>query len=253
MASPIVSIIMPVYNSKKYIKKTLQSIKHQTFKNWKLIIVDDCSNDNSSDVIKKELKGFEEKYQIIKLNKNSGVSTARNTALRHIDTKYIAYIDSDDIWNIKKLEKQIAFMEKNKYDFTYTYFSYYIENKKDKKTTYMPKQLNYKQALKNTAILTSTVIINIQKIDKKLLQMPDVKLGQDSATWWNVLKDGHTAHCLNEYLTKYTQNKMSLSNNKINSVKGTWKLYRKIEKLSLLKSLFLFICYSINATLRRVI
>ena len=123
-----VEIILPNYNSSPYIEKTLDSIINQSFKNWKLLIVDDHSNNETNDIIKKYISN--KKIKIIWLKKNKGAGFCRNLAIRNSKSEYIAFIDSDDIWEKEKLSKQLNFMIKNKYHFTYTN---YIPFKSEKK------------------------------------------------------------------------------------------------------------------------
>ena len=246
-----IDIIMPVHNCEKYIEDTIESVKCQTYKNWNLIIIDDLSEDKSVEKILQKTKDIENKVKIIRLEKNLGVAKVRNIGLKEASSKYIAFLDGDDIWKKEKLEKQMNFMKQNNYSFTYTNFIY-LKGKRRKKVKVFPQKLNYKKALKNTYILTSTVMIDITKINKKYLEMPDIE-SEDTATWWNILKNNNVAYGLNENLTIYRVHKKGLSFNKIKGVKRTWKLYRKQEKLSVIKTIYYFINYVINASIKRII
>ena len=248
----LISIIMPVYNCSKYLEETITSVKKQTYTNWELIIIDDASTDNSWEEIKKNIVGYEKKIKTIHLPENKGAANARNTGLAHATGNYIAFFDADDIWIENKLEEQIKFMQENNYGFTYTSYTY-LKNNSKKGVKQIPPQLHYKDALKNTVILTSTVMIDIRKINKKLVQMPDIKRGQDMATWWQILKQGNTAYGLDKRLTIYRRRKDSLSFKKNIALKRTWNLYRNVEKFSLLKSLYYYTCYMYNATKRRIV
>lgn len=248
----LVSIIMPVYNCEKYLKQTIESVKNQTYSNWELIIVDDASTDNSLKIIQENTQDCTQKVTIIQQSKNQGVAIARNTGLELAKGNYIAFLDSDDIWKENKLEQQLEFMQKNEYGFTYTFYTYLRENGlKDIKK--IPEKLNYKQALKNTAILTSTVMIDTRKINKELLKMPNVRKGQDTATWWQILKHGNIAYGLNKKLTVYRRRSDSLSFKKTSALKRTWNLYRNVEKLSVIKSSYYFLGYAGNAVKKRLI
>lgn len=251
--SNLISIIMPVYNCQEYIQETIESIKNQTYKNWELIIVDDYSTDKSIEIIQEAIKEIAEKTKIIDLKENQGVAIARNIALENARGRYIAYIDADDIWKKEKLEKQLEFISKNNYGFTYTSFTYLRKNNTKKDINIIPLKLDYKKALKDTAILTSTVMIDTNKINKELLKMPNIRRGQDMATWWKILKNNNTAYCLNERLTFYRRRKNSISINKITAIKRTWNLYRNVEKFSLIKSMYYFSFYAINAIKKRII
>lgn len=244
-------IIMPVYNCEKYIKESIESVKKQTNKNWRLIIIDDLSTDNTIEEISDSIKDIKEKVLLIKLNKHNGVAKTRNIGIENSTNKYIAFLDADDKWKENKLEKQIEFMKKNKYSFTYTQYTY-LKDKKEKKVKTFPNSLNYNQALKNTYILTSTVMIDTSQIPKEYIHMPNVE-SEDTATWWNILKKGYIANGLKENLTIYRITKKGLSSNKFRNLKRTWKLYRKQEKLSVIKTIYYFTNYIINAVKKRII
>lgn len=246
-----VDIIMPVYNGEKYLKETIKSVKNQTYKDWKLIIIDDSSTDKSLEIIEREIKDVKNKVILIRQTKRQGIARTRNKGIEKSTNKYIAFLDADDIWNCKKLEKQINFMEENNYDFTYTSFYYKKENK-NKKVGIFPKSLNYRQALKNTFILTSTVLINKEKIDIELIKMPDIE-SEDTATWWNILKHNNIAYGLKENLTEYRVHKAGKSFYKTKNIKRTWNLYRKQEKINIIKSSYYFVNYIIKAMIKRIL
>ena len=245
-----VDIIMPAYNCEKYIKNAIESIKKQTYENWKIIIIEDASTDATLKEIQKNIKDIQNKVVLIKNKNNEGVAKSRNIGIEKSTSRYIAFLDADDIWALDKLEKQIKFMKENKYSFTYTLYEYLKKDKK-RKVNIFPEKLNYKQALKNTFILTSTVMIDTKNINKKLIEMP--KIGsEDTATWWKILKSGNIAYGLKEELTIYRITQDGLSSNKIRNLKRTWNLYRKQEKLSIMKSIYCFINYMFNAIKKRL-
>ena len=244
-------IIMPVYNCEKYIKKAIESVKKQTNKNWRLIIIDDSSTDNTIQEINNSIKNIKEKVLLIKSNEHNGVAKTRNIGIKESTNKYIAFLDADDKWKEDKLEKQIKFMKNNKYNFTYTQYTY-LKDKKEKQVKTFPNNLNYKQALKNTYILTSTVVIDTTQIPKECIYMPNIE-SEDTATWWNILKKGYIAKGLKENLTIYRITKKGLSSNKFKNLKRTWNLYRKQEKISFIKTIYYFTNYIINAIKKRII
>ena len=250
MEEDFVSIIMPVYNCENYIKSAIISIKEQTFQNWMLIIIDDGSTDNTLKYIKEEIEDIKHKVKLIELATNTGVANARNIGIEQAKGKYIAFLDADDFWKKEKLEKQIHFMKANNYNFTFTSFIY-LKKDKQRKIGKIPDKLNYKESLKNTIILTSTVMININEIDLELLKMPNINC-EDTATWWKILRNNEIGYGLNEELTVYRIRKNSLSNNKFKTIKSTWDIYRKIEKLNLLYSAYCFNGYIINAIKKRI-
>lgn len=252
MENGLVSIIVPVYNAEKFIRETIQTVLNQTYKNWELLLVNDCSADSSKNIIE-EYEKKDKRIHLIELEQNSGAAIARNTGIENSKGRYIAFLDADDLWDNQKLEKQLKFIKEHDYEFTYTSYEFSDENgNKNGKIVEVPGNINYKQALKNTTIFTSTVIFDVKKLGKELIKMPNVKRGQDTATWWKVLKTGIVAHGLQESLSVYRRSNNTLSSNKIKALKRTWNLYRSVEHLSIPKSLYNFFWYCINAVRRRI-
>lgn len=245
-----IDIIMPAYNSENYIREAIESVKKQTVHNWRLIIIDDNSMDDTVKIIKQVTQDIEDKVTLIRLKENTGVANARNVGINKSTNRYIAFLDSDDIWKEEKLEKQLCFMKENRYYFTYTCFTY-LKNGNYKKVKKIPQSLNYEQALKNTFILTSTVMIDTENITKDDIKMPNIK-SEDTATWWNILKKGNIAYGCKENLTIYRITPNGLSSNKFKNLKKTWNLYRKQEKFSVCKTIYYFINYVVNAIRKRI-
>ena len=203
MMDKLVSIIVPVYNAEKFIRETIQTVLNQTYRNWELLLVNDCSTDSSKSIIK-EYEKKDNRIHLIELEQNSGAAIARNTGIEKSNGRYIAFLDADDLWDNQKLEMQLKFIKEHDYEFTYTGYEFADENgNKNGKIVDVPDNINYKQALKNTTIFTSTVIFDVKKLGKDLIKMPNVKRGQDTATWWKVLKTGIVAHGLQESLSIY--------------------------------------------------
>ena len=251
MKEDLVSIIVPVYNSEKFIKETINTVKQQTYTNWELLLVNDCSTDNSKKIIQEYEE--DERIKLIDLKENSGAAIARNEGIKQSKGKYVAFLDADDFWLPNKLEKQIKFMQDNQFSFTYTGYEFTDEEgNKTGKIVNVPESITYKQALKNTTIFTSTVIFDVEKLGKELISMPNVRRGQDTATWWKVLKTGVIAKGLNETLSLYRRSDNTLSSNKMKALKRTWNLYRNVEHFSVFKSFYYFCCYVFNAVRRRI-
>ena len=248
----LVSIITPVYKCEKYISKTIESVINQTYKNWEIILVDDCSPDDSADIIKKYADN-DKRIKYIKLKENSGAAIARNTALENSKGRFIAYLDADDLWMRDKLEEQLQFMIDNNYGFSCT--SYEVidnEGKKLNKEIHMLKEVDYIGFLTNNLIQTVGIMVDLSIVDKKLLEMPNIRRRQDAATWLQILKSNNKCYGLDKVLAMYRRTENSLSSNKFKAVKGVWYLYRKIEKLSLPFSLYCFIRYACLAVWKRI-
>ena len=240
----LVSVIMPVYNSGKYLNDAIQSVIEQTYLQWELLIVDDASSDDSRNTII-EIANTDNRIHPIFLNKNSGAAIARNHAIDAARGKYIAFLDADDLWSKNKLELQVRFMEENKYDFTFTWYDIINNNSKIIKA---PPQASYKNLLKNNTIGCLTAMYNAESLGKQY--MPEIRLRQDYGLWLNILRSGVVAHCLPRVLAHYRTYNSSLSGNKFKVLKYNWQLLRKHQKLSLAATVYYFLCFIINKGLK---
>lgn len=239
MKNPLVSIIMPAYNAEKFIKESIESVINQSYKNWELLIVDDCSKDLTSKIIENfSLK--DKRIKIFQQEKNKGVVKTRNKALKESKGRYVAFLDSDDLWEKKKLEIQIKYMEKNKIYMSYTGYSYISESGKFLKEIKVPKSLNYKQALKGNQIGCLTVVVDKNYVGN--FEMPDLK-HEDYATWLNILKNDIVAYGILENLAKYRKVNNSLSSNKLKTISWTWNILRNNQKLNFGISLYYLLCH----------
>jgi teichuronic acid biosynthesis glycosyltransferase TuaG len=244
----LVSIITPSFNSSKYIRETVASVLNQTYGNWELIIVDDGSKDSSTEIIK-DFSKTDDRIKGFYFDKNRGVSEARNYAISKAKGKYIAFLDSDDLWSAHKLEKQLSFMQENKIGFSFTSyqpFSSSIFHSVIK----APKIITYNNLLQNTIIGCLTVVIDTQIIKK--VHFPPYKTSQDLAAWLQILRDKHCAYGLNENLASYRVLSGSNSSNKFKVIRGVWNVYRDSEKLNVFKSSWCLINYIFNALLKRI-
>lgn len=241
-----ISVIIPLYNEEKYIKECINSVINQTYKNIEIIVVDDKSTDNSLN----ELKSIKDKrIKIIELKENKGVSNARNIGIKEAKGDYICFLDSDDFWRRDKLKKQIKYIQDKA--IIYSDYVYTNANGKTIKQVIVPKKMTYKDALKNTCIFTSTVMVDMNKISKEDLHMPSLDIGEDTYVWWNILKKGITAYAINEPLAFYRRKGKSLSSNKFKAVICAYKLY-SLQELSFIKKLYYFFNYLKNAIKRRI-
>lgn len=240
MKEPLVSIIMPLYNSENYIEDTLKSIISQSYNNFEVLITDDLSKDNGANIVLKYMNN-DPRIKLFKLDKNSGAAVARNNSIKEAKGKYIAFLDSDDLWKKDKLKNQIQFMEKNNYSFTFSKYEEILEDgSKTNKIIGVLNEISYKTALYYNPIGCLTAIYNVEKLGK--IYMPLIRKRQDYALWLKILKKTK-GYGLNENLAEYRVRKNSMSANKIEMIKWHWKLYREIEKLSIINSIFHIIYY----------
>lgn len=248
----LVSIIVPVYNAERFLRDTIKTVQDQTYQSWELLFVNDCSKDGSVKIIEDEMKK-DKRIKLFQNDKNSGAAVSRNRGIEESTGRFLCFLDADDLWDREKLEKQVSFMNEKKCEFSFTGYEFADENGiPNGKKVNVPNTITYKQALKNTTIWTSTVMFDMNLLTKEQIYMPNVRRGQDTATWWKVLKIIKCAYGLNENLSFYRRTNDSLSSNKIRALKRTWHLYRKVEKLNLVKSGYNFCWYCFNAVKRRV-
>lgn len=246
----LVSIIMPSYNASRFITESIKSVIVQTYQNWELLIADDYSKDSSVEVIKKIIDK-DQRIKLFSLLKNVGAAAARNVAIEHANGQYIAFLDSDDVWEPEKLERQLAFMKENKYAFTYS--EYYVMEEDGKKTgsfIRIPSSLSYRQYLRNTIIGCLTVVIDRNIVGD--FRMPLIKSSHDMALWLLIMKRGYKAYGIKEVLAGYRLVSTSNTAKKWKAAKDVWRVYRKIEHLSVLFSAFCFCGYVFNAVIKRM-
>ena len=234
-----IDIILPNFNSSDSINETIKSIIDQTFKNWKLIIVDDCSDKKTRTLLKKFSKN--KRIKIYWLKKNKGAGYCRNYAIKKSKSPYLAFIDSDDIWKKDKLETQLRFMENNNYLFTYT--NYETFGKKIKFIS-PAKEYDFKKFVNDTSICTSTMII--KKNILKNIKFINSEICEDYFFKCKILKICN-AYCLDDYLTKYRIRKNSLQSSSLKNFYWIWKINKDYNKLGFFKNFFSLVFISINS------
>lgn len=272
----LISIIVPVYRAEDYIVQAIEMVQAQTWKDWELLLIEDSSPDNSAGVIRSYLSdcgirtasaGKKEKglgtveefavpggQKIILLCKenNEGAARARNTGLSVAEGRYIAFLDADDVWYPDKLQKEMDFMKKREAGFVFTAYEFGDEQAKPTgRVVHVPPQLTYRQALSRTVIFTTTVLLDRMKIPDGVIRMPYVE-SEDTATWWQILREGYIAYGLDEVLAIYRRPAGSLSSNKLVAIRRIWHLYRVREKLSAPVSAWHFMMWAYRATRRRL-
>lgn len=247
----LVSIIVPVFNAAGFIRETIDSVIRQSLSEWELIFVDDCSADDSCDIIK-SIMSEEPRIRLISREQNRGAAWARNEGVRNAKGRYICFLDADDIWDKDKLLLELEFIREKKAGFVFTGYEFADENGCGSgKVVHVPQTITYGQALKNTTIFTSTVMIDTGIIQKDDIYMPDVE-SEDTATWWHLLKRYGAAYGLDCNLVKYRRSAGTLSSNKARAIRRIWNLYRNIEGLSLLKSAYCMCFWALRAVIRRI-
>ena len=244
-----VSIITPTYNSIKYIDQVVNCILSQTFTDWEWIIVDDCSSDGTKDY----LKSLDKEHSNIHCfyNKtNLGAGPARNLAIENANGEYIAFIDSDDLWTLDKLEKQIHFMDENDSVMSHTSYGFIDQNGESIRTVFEVSDhpVSYENLLKNTEISCLGAIYSQKKLGKRY--MPDIRRKQDYALWLSILKDGHCSDPIKESLAFYRQHKDSATSKKYKLILKHCLFLHNNEGLSWIKSLYCTFWWGYNGIIK---
>jgi len=248
--SDLISIITPCYNSSKFINECVNSVLLQSYCNWELLLVDDCSNDNSKELLL-NIEKKDERIKVTFLDNNIGAANARNVAIQKAKGKYIAFLDSDDSWDSMKLEKQISFMVQNDIAFSFTSYQSISENGLDIISVIeAPYKMTYNNYLKNTIIGCLTVIIDREKVGD--FEMPSIRSSHDMALWLLIMKRGFVAYGFNENLANYRIVSSSNTSSKWDAAKDVWRVYRNLEKLSFFYSIWCFLNYAFNAVIKRI-
>ncbi|ART78828.1 MULTISPECIES: glycosyltransferase family 2 protein [Oceanisphaera] len=242
-----VTVVTAVYNSEKYITKSIDSVLDQSYVNWELILVDDKSNDLSVEIIRSYVE-LDPRIKLIELTENLGAAVVRNKAIERAQGRYIAFLDSDDVWLPNKLEKQISFMQKNNYPFTFGAYDKINESDEIFGHLGVPSKVSYYDLLKSSSIGCLTAIYDTEYFGK--VYMPLIRKRQDLGLWLKLLKKTDFAYGLNETLGIYKVRQDSISASKKNAALFTWRLYRDVEKLNLIKASYYFSQYAIRGLLR---
>ena len=234
--SGLVSVVTPTFNCGKYIGKTLESIINQTYNNLEVIVVDDCSTDNTCEIVNYYLNK-DNRIKYFCLNENSGAAIARTFAIEKARGEFIAFLDSDDIWYEDKLEKQLEFMRINNVAFTCTAYEQMDEydNALNKIIT-PPSKISYNRLLLDCPVGNSTVVYDVSKMGK--FKVPNIRKRNDDALWLQMLKKEKYIYGIPIILARYRVRGNSISAKKIDLIKYHWILYRQIERLSIIRSAF---------------
>lgn len=243
-AEKLCSIIMPAYNSEKYISQAVESVLNQSYKNWELIIINDCSTDNTEQIIKSYQQQYaaNKKIKLITLAQNKGVANARNIGIKNAKGKYIAFLDADDIWQKEKLYKQIQLLKSTNTDITYTAYQMINETGQTIKERRVKETLHLNDLLKENSIIFSSVACKKESIINK--QFKSEWYHEDYVFLIDLAKEGKRFKGINESLMQYRVHQKGRSFNKQTAAKYRWKIYREYLGMSLLQSLYYFAVYA---------
>ena len=237
----LVSIVVPVYNAERFIAETIRYVQKQTYAEWELLLVDDCSTDQSREIICQQCVE-DKRIRLIVQDENGGAAKARNRGIEEACGQYLCFLDADDIWLPDKLKVELEYMKDLAAGFVFMGYEF---------ADVSGSGLTYRQALKNTTIFTSTVMIDRNKIPDEDICMPYIA-SEDTATWWRILKKHGAGYGIDENLVKYRRSADTLSSNKLTAVRRIWNLYRRQEQLSVIRSAYYMCFWAVRAVLRRI-
>jgi teichuronic acid biosynthesis glycosyltransferase TuaG len=245
---PLVSIITPSWNVERLIGETIESVQAQTLGDWELLIADDCSTDNTATVIE-SYAAHDSRVKLIRQPRNGGPALARQAAIEQAQGRFIAFLDSDDLWLPAKLERQIAFAREHRAALSFTAFRRINEDGSiTGRLITVPDSLTYDQLLKNTSIATLTALVDRDIAGNIAMKNEGY---DDFCLWLSILKPGHVGWGLNEDLARYRVRGVSVSSRPMRSAGWVWHIYRNVERLSLLKSAWCFAHWGARAWLKR--
>ena len=244
MHQPTVSIIMPLYNAEKYVEQAIRSVMSQTYQDWELIVVNDCSRDSSASIVE-QLAKEDKRVKSLRTERPSGSPTKpRNIAIEHAQGRYIAFLDSDDMWLPKKLEEQMPLFANEDVKVV---FSYYKKMNADgtirNGVVKSPEKVTYKNLLHGNVIGNLTGIYDTMRAGKHFME----PIGHEDYVYWlHILKTGGIALNTREVHAVYRLTDNSVSRNKFKIFLWDWHIYRHVEKLSFLRASYCFLCYAIK-------
>ena len=240
MAKPLVSVIVPAYNAAHTLEVTIQSVQAQTYSNWEMVITDDCSSDHTCELVESHARR-DPRIRLFRQAQNGGPALARNRSLQEARGEMVAFLDADDLWLAPKLERQVAFMERGGFGFTYTWYRWmsadgaYIGELTD-----APASLNYTDYLYLTGTIpTLTVLVDRRRVTG--VELPNFH-AEDTLLWYHLLRQGR-AYCLAEDLARYRLSPGSLSRNKWRHASWVWANFRR-EGLPLPEAVDCFVAYA---------
>lgn len=246
--SPIISIITPAYNAEKTINETIQSVLNQTYNNWELLIIDDCSTDKTKEIIH-NYTSVDKRIKYFKTDKPSGgPSIPRNIGIKNSNGRYIAFLDSDDIWLPNKLEEQLNFLLSHNYKFVYSnYEKISYEGKRNNRLIIVRNVSTYNDTLKSCEIPCLTILL-----EKSIIENREFKnIGkEDYIMWLEILRNGNVAYNTGKIHALYREANNTRSSNKLKMIYQQWNVIRNIEKQNLIKSIYYLSTYLFKGYLK---
>lgn len=245
--SILISVVMPNYNGRRFVEQAIDSVLNQTYQNFELIVVDDCSNDDSLSLIEHKAQS-DNRIRVIALEHNAGVANARNVGIKEAKGEYIALLDNDDLWTEDKLERQLALAQKGA-DIVYCSYDFIDEeNNSIKKPFIVSQETNFNKMLASSVISCSTSFIKTELMQAHPFNSDFYH--EDYVLWMELLRVCPTAYGEQKVLMHYRQVTGSRSNKKGNAAKERWNTYRKALKLNTVTSAWAFVRYAVNGVMK---
>ena len=253
MANATVSIVMPLYNARAYLEEAIESVLAQSFQDWELIVVDDCSTDGSKELAELFARR-DSRISVYSNAHNCGAAATRTFGLRYVTGDYLAFLDADDIWLPEKLAAQLSFMRANGSAMCFTAYSTIEADGSFRNIVHVPDHLDYKAFLKNTVTCSHTIMFDLTAVPVALLEAPNLyfDFSEDLAVWLQVVKTGIEAYGLDLVLAKNRKHDASRSASKFRAVKRTWTTYRRVEHLGVAYSAYCLVFQLGHAVRKRM-
>jgi teichuronic acid biosynthesis glycosyltransferase TuaG len=244
----LVSIIIPYFKSEKYIQQAVNSVLKQKYNNWELIIVDDEISNSSKDILNKIKNRIKNKIRIISNSRNFGAGISRNRAIKIARGKYVAFLDSDDFWNEKKLYEQIYYMKEKNAKISFTSYKVINESEYSMYSVKAEFNLNYDELLKKCPICCSSVVIETGLLKKNIFR--NLKTKEDYELWLRLSRN-FTFYGINKILTTYRSRKNTLSSNQFNKIYNAFHIYNSVNNFNFIKSIFFVVRLYLNASIKK--
>ena len=238
---PLVSVVMPAYNAEKHLAEAVGSVLSQTYKNWELLILDDCSSDRTGEIAA-AFAAADDRISLQRVPKNIGVAGTRNLGFDRAQGDWIALLDSDDVWHSEKLERQLSLAEQSGADILYCSYALINEQGAHLSDFIVPGTTSYREMLKENALGCSTVLLSRAVVSAHRFSTDHYH--EDYAFWLTLLKAGYRAAACREILVDYRVVPGSRSSDKLRSAKNRWLIYRRAERLPLPRAACAFAAYA---------
>ena len=246
--NPLIAVIMPAYNAEAYIEEAITSVMNQSVTDWELIVIDDCSQDQTQSIVK-AISERDSRVKLLINEKNSGAAVSRNKGLEIFCGEYVALLDSDDYWYPQMLEKMLDRIKATSADIVYCSYEIVDENKNKICNDFLvPEKTTFKESIVRSVITCSTVMVTGQFA--KSHRFPTNMYHEDIALWFEALRNGATACGVTDILAAYRQSANTKSANKLKSACRRWKIYRNHLKMPLLKSMDAMLRYAFYGVLK---